>query len=83
MVQSVSKSGKAYIGTNTGHARSEIWDEKKHMRVRFDATPTVKDEEEKKKDKDKENNQDEDTQQTQEAENNLDEDIPQESKDGQ
>lgn len=83
MVQSVSKSGKAYIGTNTGHARSEVWDEKKQLRVRFDATPTVKDEEEKKKDKEKEKNQDEDTQQTQEAENNLDEDTPQEHKEGQ
>ncbi len=77
MVQNVSKSGKAFVGNNTWHARSEVWDEVSKIRVRFDATPTEKDEEEKKKDKEKNQNQDEDTKQNQNVDSNFDEDQQQ------
>lgn len=71
MVQSTSKSWKAFVGSNTGHARSEVWDESKNERIRFDATPTEKDEEDKKPNQDKENNE---QQNNQNAEDNFDED---------
>lgn len=74
MVQNVSKSGKSYVGNNTGHARSEVRDETSKRRIRFDATPTEKDEEEKNKDKEKKQNQNKNTNQNQDAENNFDED---------
>ncbi|MBP7847945.1 transglutaminase domain-containing protein [Patescibacteria group bacterium] len=40
MIQSVSKDGKAHLSSNNGHAWSEIRDGSK--RIRFDATPTNK-----------------------------------------
>lgn len=71
MVQNTSKSWKAFVGSNTGHARSEVWDESKNERVRFDATPTEKDEKDKKPDEDKENNEEKNNQ---DADDNFDED---------
>lgn len=47
MVQSVSKDKKAHLNKNQGHARSEVRDEAIQQRIRFDATPTVKEDGEK------------------------------------
>lgn len=47
MVQSVAKDKKAHLTKNQGHARSEVRDEEHQQRVRFDATPTIKEDGEK------------------------------------
>lgn len=82
MVQNVSKSGKAFVGKNTGHAWTEVRDEEKNMRIRLDATPVEKDEEEKKKDAEKKNKEEENTQDSGDAENNFDEDQQAQQQDG-
>ncbi len=56
MVQSASKDKKAHLNKNQWHARSEVRDEEHQTWVRFDATPTVKED----GDKSKENGQEQD-----------------------
>lgn len=73
MVQSVSKDKKAHLTKNQGHARSEVRDEEHKIRVRFDATPTVKEDGEKSKENGQEQDK-EDKEKNQDSDNNFDDD---------
>lgn len=83
MVQSVSKDKKAHLNKNQGHARSEVRDEEKQQWVRFDATPTIKEDGEKSKENGQEQDKEEKWSETesreageknQDSDNNFDDD---------
>ena len=42
VVQALDKDGKSLLSSNNGHAWSEVWDDDNKKWVRFDATPTTK-----------------------------------------
>ncbi|MEI7478439.1 MAG: hypothetical protein WCJ81_08460 [bacterium] len=65
MVQSVAKDGKAHLSSNNGHARTEVRDANK--RIRLDATPTKKENGDS-----SEQNMDEQDNQSQSSEGNMD-----------
>lgn len=69
MVQSVSKDKKAHLSKTQWHARSEVRDEEHQQRIRFDATPTVKED----GDKSKQNWQEQE-QNDQDTDNNFSDD---------
>lgn len=71
MIQSVSKEGKAHLTSNNGHARSEIRDEVTKQWIRFDATPTVKEDGDKSNENAQEDKKDENDKSGEQAEDNF------------
>ncbi len=73
MIQNITKEWKWLLSNNNWHAWSEVWDEKNNIWVRFDATPTKKEDwEDSNQNSDNSNNNSNDNSNSEESENQSD-----------